>query len=64
MRSNKERCEIIERTIKNIRSHQVITEKLIIAECRKNKISVKLIKAIGGGRNSKIKPLTQDDNEE
>lgn len=62
-RSHKETAAIIERTIKSIRSHQVITEALIAAECRKNNISVKLIKAIAQGRQTKIKPLTTDEDD-
>jgi len=53
----------IARTIKSIRSHPVITDKLINAICRKNNVSVKVILTIAKGRDSKITPFKTNEDE-
>lgn len=63
MSSNKERTEIIARTIKNIRKHSCITEEVIKKECRKNNVSVKTIKMIAKGNSNNIVPLTRNEDE-
>lgn len=63
MSSNKERTEIIARTIKRIRSHSRITDELIKKECRKDNVSVKAIKMIAKGSSNKIVPLTRNEDE-
>ena len=48
-RTHKETAQAIYRTIKSLRGHAVVTDKLIRQVCRKNNVSMRVVKAITKG---------------
>jgi hypothetical protein len=54
--TNQERTAAIARTINNIRTRQVITDRVIRYECAKAHMKVSLVKIIAIGSGSRIMP--------
>jgi hypothetical protein len=64
-RTKQETAKVIAKTIKSIRGHAVITDKLIRLECQKNGISETVIRTIAQGcYGTKITSLNKSDNDE